>query len=87
MASRVLYQDLIFFKNLIRYKSIDENITEVVIKKMFGYLWYLSPEAAAFLFFDPHLLVDTKRKIVVALKMDTGEDYINRHVINPKKSI
>jgi len=87
MASRAPYQDLNFLKDLIRYQSIDKSIFEVTIKKMCGHLWYLSPEAAALSFFDQHVPVDTKRKIIATLNMDTEEDNINRYVLNPKKSI
>lgn len=86
MASSAPYQDLNFLKDLIIYQSIDKSISEVTIKKMCGHLWYLTPEAAALSFFDPHL-VDTKRKMIAAFKMDTEKDNINRYVLNPKESI
>lgn len=54
---------------------------------MCRYLWYLSPKAAALSFFDPHVLVDKKRKVTAALKTDAEEDNINQYVLNTKKSI
>jgi len=87
LATSAPYQDLNFLKDLIRYQSIDKCISEITIKKMCGHLWYLSPEAAALLFFDPDVPVDTIRKMILALKIDIEEDNINRYVLNPKDSI
>jgi len=53
------------------------------LKKKCGHLWYLSTEAAALSFFDIQILVNTKIKMIAALKMDTEEDNINRYVLNP----
>lgn len=49
---------------------------------------YLSPEAATLSFFDPHVLVDTKRNMKPAFRIDTEEDNnIILYGLNPKESI
>lgn len=62
--------DLEFFKKLWSYKDIDSEIADKGLYKFKNHLWYISPEASALSFFDKTLSIDTKRKMVAALKKE-----------------
>lgn len=64
-------RDLQFLKKLEDYKSIDEEISEVTLKKFKNHLWYLNPETSAMAFFDEQLSLDVKKKMV--LEMTTND--------------
>ncbi|KAE9521836.1 hypothetical protein AGLY_017771 [Aphis glycines] len=68
-------QDLTFLKDLIKYQSVDKSISDISIKKMCGHLWYLSPEAAAFSFFDDDVSAETKKKMITALNTDSEDEF------------
>lgn len=55
-------------KKLDSYKTIDENISKATMSKISNHLWYLSPEYSSLAFFDDNITLDTKRKMVTALK-------------------
>jgi len=76
------YQELNYLKDLIRYQYIDKCISEIMIKKKYDYVWFRSPQADALSFFDPHVLVDIKRKILRWIQKK-----ISRCVLIPKESI
>lgn len=59
--------DLNFLKAAIDYKSIDSDVSQKVLAKFCGHLWYLSGEAVALSLFDEKLSIETKRKIVNAI--------------------
>jgi hypothetical protein len=55
-------------RDLYDYKTIDENLSEVTLKKIINHLWYLSPESVGFAFFDDEISDNTKIKMIQALK-------------------
>lgn len=59
--------DLNFIKEAIAYSSIDEEISQLILKKISNHLWYLSEETIGFAFFDEEVSVADKRKMVAAL--------------------
>ncbi|KAL4103442.1 hypothetical protein QTP88_018819 [Uroleucon formosanum] len=60
--------DLELFKNLILYKKIDPDISNITIKKLSGHLWYLTSETAALSFFDKNVSIESKIKMVQSIK-------------------
>jgi len=56
------------FKNLILYKKIDPDISNITIKKLSGHLWYLTSETAALSFFDKNVSIDSKIKMAQSIK-------------------
>jgi hypothetical protein len=50
LATKAPTLDLLLLKKLSDYKSIDETVSQVSLKKLKGHLWYLTPEAAAMAF-------------------------------------
>jgi hypothetical protein len=48
VAIEALYQNILFVQSMINYENIDEQISNIALKKCCSYLWYLNPEAAAF---------------------------------------
>lgn len=59
--------DLNLIKNAIDYSSIDEQISELILKKISNHLWYLFEDTMGFAFFDENVSIDEKRKMVSAL--------------------
>jgi len=60
--------DLELFKNLILYKKIDPDISNITIKKLSGHLWYLTSETAALSFFDKNVSIESKIKMVQSIQ-------------------
>jgi hypothetical protein len=60
--------DLQLLKDLKAYEEINQVIAKIALKKIIGHLWYLSEELVAFAFFDDAVPLDTKKKMVDALK-------------------
>lgn len=56
-------QDLDFLKAVVNYEEIDRGIHSVVLKKIAGHLWYLSPETIALSFFDENVSLEEKRQL------------------------
>ena len=77
MAPRV---DLEFIKNIIHYKNVNEEISDVALKKIVNHLWYLSPENAALSFFDKKVSVETKRSMVQALQNVNNNNNYKRYM-------
>lgn len=81
-AAEAPCQDLKFIQDLHTYAKIDENISRVALNKMCNHLWYLVPETAAMSFFNSKLSVDTRRKMLYALKYnETSEEPVKRYTI------
>lgn len=84
-AAEAPCQDLKFIQDLHAYAKIDENVSRVALNKMCNHLWYLLPETAAMSFFNNNLSVDTRRKMLRALKNNkTFEEPIKRLTILPE---
>lgn len=78
--------DLKFIKNILSYKNIDMQISKAALKKMCGHLWYLKPEAASLAFFDDNVPLQTKIKMVNAMKSrEIGPDENKRIILQPEK--
>ncbi|CAI6372613.1 unnamed protein product [Macrosiphum euphorbiae] len=52
---------------------------------MCGHLWYLSPEAAAFSFFDEDVSVETKKKMITALNTDSKDEFRKQYILKPNQ--
>ena len=50
-------KDLQFIHDMIDFRSVDEDIADVVINKLCNHLWYLSEEVAPFASFSKHPLI------------------------------
>lgn len=59
--------DLGFIKDTIDYANVDNEISNIVLSKLTGHLWYLSDEAVGLAFFDDEVTLDEKRRMVSAL--------------------
>lgn len=59
--------DFQFSKDILAYRSIDKETSEVVLKKFRTQSWYLSEETIALAFFDKEVPVDEKIKMVQSL--------------------
>jgi hypothetical protein len=59
-AIQAPFQDLNFIKNLLNHTSIDQDISQISVKKYCGHLWYLSAELCEFTFFDEVVLADRR---------------------------
>lgn len=79
MAYMASVNDLQILKDLVDFKKYNTVVAEVAIKKMLGHLWYLSEELIALAFFDKRVSIETKRKMILALKTEGTES-------NPKKA-
>ena len=82
-APKAPSQDLKFLKQLEEYKTRNEEVSRVSVKKFLGHLWYLSEELVALAFFDQTLPFNTKEKTVNALKKINFEHPIKRAVVIP----
>jgi len=71
-AARAPYLDFSVLMKLYKYKDIDRSISSVALQKLSNHLWYLSPEAVALAFFDPHVSRESKLNMVGALNRDTN---------------
>lgn len=63
--------DLSFIEECIDYENIDKEISNVLLTKLCGHLWYLSDEPVGLSFFDAEIDLDEKRKMVSALSKNT----------------
>jgi len=75
--------DLQLLKDIITYRQNNAAVAEVALKKISGYLWYLSEELVAFAFFDDRVSVDTKRLMVTAVHKTGPENPPKRAVLEP----
>lgn len=82
-ANKAPFLDLELCKELIEYKNIDKEISEVSRNKLINHLWYLNPANVSLSFFDDEISVVTKRAMVEALKkIKPNEEGIKRLIIN-----
>ena len=83
VAIEAPYQDILFIHSLIEYEKVDEQILKMSLKQFCGHLWYLSPETAAFSFFDSKISLPLKTKMVESLKNedDYHENMTKRYVV------
>lgn len=65
-------RDMQLIKGIITY--YDKEISTVLLEKIRNHLWYLSEEAIALAFFDPHVDSETKKKMVLALQIESEEE-------------
>jgi len=61
--------DLTFLRVLDEYKTIDQRVAEVSIKKFRNHLWYLTNEWAALSLLDDRVSLDAKRSMLEAMKL------------------
>lgn len=81
VASAAPNHDLQFLKNLYNYKSVDEEVSNVTVKKLRNHLWYLNAETAAMAFFDESISFDVKRKMVSELDpCEESDDYVPKRI-------
>lgn len=55
--------DLTFLKGVYEFQRFDREISEAVVKKMIGHLWYLADECIAFAIFDENVSFKRKREM------------------------
>uniref|UniRef100_A0A034W6C5 Uncharacterized protein n=1 Tax=Bactrocera dorsalis TaxID=27457 RepID=A0A034W6C5_BACDO len=67
-ATAAPVDDVNIIKSLKYYESIDFTTSDAALRKLSNHLWYLTEEAATLAFFDDRLSVETKVKMVSALK-------------------
>lgn len=85
IAAKAPSQDLQFLKDLYEYRKIDKNISRVILHKFCNHLWYLVPETATLRFFDEHITIETKKRMVQSLKFnDSTDESMKRLIINAK---
>lgn len=80
--------DLKFMKDILEYRSIDRETSEVVLKKFRTQSWYLSEETIALAFFDNDVSVEEKRKMVESFNSQTEpnrETEMFRLIISPSQ--
>ena len=72
-------EDLKFIKNIIKYREIDQNISEKALGKYLNHLWYLNPELVCLSLFDQNVSKDEKTKmagkILSYYNIDEPHDY------------
>lgn len=54
--------DLNFIKESIDYSSVNEQISEIILKKISNHTWYLGPEQMGFSFFDENIPIEEKKE-------------------------
>jgi len=77
-------QDLQLLRDLYSYRTINEKLFEVTLKKFINHLWYLAPEAIGLAFFDDNISYDSKIKMAQALKNDS-ESNVDEDSMNLEK--
>lgn len=61
-------QDLEFMKDLLNYKKINKNISEVASKKFSNHLWYLSEQLICLSLFDNNVSAEIKLKLIESIQ-------------------
>lgn len=84
-ASGAPNHDLKFIKKAINYAETDFKVSERVLSKFAGHLWYLSSEALGLAFFDDNVSTEEKRKMVEALKNEPEPDDSKRLIVKPNE--
>lgn len=67
-AIRAPKNNLDFLQEFYKFKSVDETLAEMAIKKFTGHLWHLSEETICFALFDERVPLEMKTKIVQKFK-------------------
>lgn len=75
------HHDLKLLRNLILYEQVNAEVPKAAREKMARHLWYLSEELAALAFFDDAVSLDTKAKMVHAIKSRENEEEALKRVI------
>lgn len=74
-AIRAPNHDLNFMKDIYEYRKIDQEMSNLAVKKFSNHLWYLSDETIALALFDTQVSSDEKRKMArELLKYDCETD-------------
>lgn len=68
-------QDLEFLKAATEYASIDQKLSQKLVAKFCGHLWYLSGEAVALALFDENVPDETKVKMTKAMQVFENEGF------------
>ena len=68
-ATEAPNNDLSLLKAIAGYASIDKIVSQRLVKRFCGHLWYLSGEAVAFALFYPNIPCDIKRKMAHAIRV------------------
>lgn len=63
VATKAPQSDLNLLKNLYKYRNFDEAVSKIALTKLLKHLWYLSPEALGFSFFDDDVSFGVKEKM------------------------
>lgn len=87
VAIETPYQDILFIQCLINYENINKQISNIAMKKFYGHLWYLNPEAAAFSFFDSNIPLPMKIKMIDSLNIEDGNENIIKRYITPMNNL
>lgn len=72
--------DLQLMQNLIKFQTINSDVSAAALKKIKGHLWYLKEELAALAFFDSAVPINVKRKILVALRTRESTSKNQKHI-------
>lgn len=73
-AAEAPNQDWKFLKDIVEYKSVDQDLSRVMIKKFIGHLWYLADEHIALAFFDDKVSNELKAKMAQALLENENDE-------------
>lgn len=77
--------DLTLMKELISYERFNITVSRTCSEKLADHLWYLNNELSVLSLFDENVSVETKRRMVYALKnCKANETTINRFIIDKK---
>jgi hypothetical protein len=66
------------------YFTIHEHISRIAMCKFCGYSWYLASQIVALSFFHDVISLNTKRRMIEALKFMNAEDSVERVIILPE---
>ena len=89
LASAAPRNDLQLLKDLIKYREINQKVSEVALLKMKNHLWYLAENVLPLALFDDDLSADSKRIIVEKISKQNVQivdvnslDIMNADIIN-----
>lgn len=70
--------DLQLLKDLVQYKKQNQKLGSAALKSFSRHLWYISDYLIGLSFFDCEITIETKIKMVSALKTQSGQQPLNR---------
>lgn len=76
------YNDLNLIKNVYDFRKIDGEISNAVVQKLLGHLWYLSDENVAFAFFDTNVPIESKQRMVDRLRNNDDDETMKSKNLN-----